>query len=181
MLGEDVVVSVNNFDEIGDFSCNKIMLEVLLLLKDNKPISEIRNALKLEDNILEDALKSFEEQGVLKVFGLEDNKDSEKDVILWRGSVVPAGEKAKVEPKSEAIDTDVFLGFTIARLSKALGPIAEVVVEDEILDMGENRGSFHMERAAELINILARQIPREDRKIEFQKAMMDKLKVLAGK
>ncbi len=61
-------------------------------------------------------------------------------------------------------------------LSKAMGPIADVVIEDEIADMGESRERFPAHRAAELVDVLARQILREERKVAFQQSMVKKLR-----
>lgn len=61
-------------------------------------------------------------------------------------------------------------------LSKAMGPIAEVVLEDEIDAMGENPDRIPQHRAAELINRLANQIPREEKRVPFQQSMVNFLK-----
>jgi hypothetical protein len=57
-----------------------------------------------------------------------------------------------------------------------MGPIADVVIEDEIREMGENYSKFPAHRAAELVDVLARQILREERKVAFQQAMVRKLR-----
>jgi excinuclease UvrABC nuclease subunit len=69
-----------------------------------------------------------------------------------------------------------FFHFLSAELSKAMGPIADVVIEDEIREMGENYSKFPAHRAAELVDVLARQILREERKVAFQQAMVRKLR-----
>ncbi len=69
-----------------------------------------------------------------------------------------------------------FFNFLSKELSRAMGPIADVVIEDGISDMGEDPGSFPAHRAAELVDLLARQIIREERKVAFQQAMVKKLK-----
>ena len=69
-----------------------------------------------------------------------------------------------------------FFNYLSAELSRAMGPIAEVVIEDEISEMGENQAKFPAHRAAELVDMLARQILREERKVSFQQAMVKKLR-----
>jgi len=68
--------------------------------------------------------------------------------------------------------------FTVLsnELSRAMGPIADVVIEDEINDMGEDPSKFPAHRAAELVDQLARQIIREERKVAFQQSMVKKLR-----
>ena len=69
-----------------------------------------------------------------------------------------------------------FINELSMELSKAMGPIADVVIEDEIADMGESRERFPAHRAAELVDVLARQILREERKVAFQQSMVKKLR-----
>ena len=69
-----------------------------------------------------------------------------------------------------------FLNTLSSELSKAMGPIADVVIEDESADMGESMERCPAHRAAELVDVLARQILREERKVAFQQAMVKKLR-----
>ena len=59
-----------------------------------------------------------------------------------------------------------------------MGPIADVVIEDEISEMGEKQLKFPAHRAAELVDLLARQVLREERKVTFQQVMVKKLREL---
>lgn len=72
--------------------------------------------------------------------------------------------------------TKGFCDFLAFQLSMALGPIAEFLVEDEIREFGDDSSKIPFTRAAELVNLLARQIPREEKKIVFQQAMAQKIK-----
>ncbi|PIE71539.1 MAG: hypothetical protein CSA22_01550 [Deltaproteobacteria bacterium] len=63
-------------------------------------------------------------------------------------------------------------------LSEAMGPLADLIIDDEILDMGEHKSSFPFHRLPELVEQLARQIPREEKRIVFQQAM---IRQIAGK
>ena len=71
-----------------------------------------------------------------------------------------------------------FMDDLSAELSNAMGPIADVVIEDEIVDMGESLERFPAHRAAELVDVLARQILREERKVVFQQAMVKRLRAI---
>lgn len=70
----------------------------------------------------------------------------------------------------------VFLDYLETQLALAIGPIAPLVLEDEVEAMRETWRTFPMERAPELVNILARQIPREEKRFAFQQAMIRFLK-----
>ncbi len=69
-----------------------------------------------------------------------------------------------------------FFSVLSAELSRAMGPIADVVIEDEISEMGESHNRFPLHRAAELVDVLARQILREERKVAFQQVMVKELR-----
>lgn len=73
-----------------------------------------------------------------------------------------------------------FISVLSAELSRAMGPIADVVIEDEINEMGEAPNRFPVHRAAELVDVLARQILREERKVAFQQAMVKKLREISS-
>ncbi len=64
----------------------------------------------------------------------------------------------------------------IARMSMAIGPLGEIIVEDGLEELGFNRNNFPSLRTAELVNYLAQEIQREDKRIEFKQAMLKKIK-----
>lgn len=86
---------------------------------------------------------------------------------------------APVEGAVSMLNAD-FLSYLKEQLSLATGPIAEVLIEDAVQDLGVNPASIPRYRAAELTDILSRLIPREEKKIEFQQAMIKKIKESEG-
>ena len=66
-----------------------------------------------------------------------------------------------------------FMAFLTRQFSLAVGPLAEILIEDQIEDLGESRDSFPGSRIPELVDLLARQIPRQEKKIDFQQVMLD--------
>jgi hypothetical protein len=82
-----------------------------------------------------------------------------------------------VEPVESAIsvlDQD-FLNFLSQQLHLAVGPIAEVLIEDAVADLGYALYQFPSHRAAELVDLLARQIQREEKRTDFEQGMIKKL------
>lgn len=65
-----------------------------------------------------------------------------------------------------------FLKVLRSELSLALGPIAEVLIEDAAADLGYTPERFPSHRAAELVDLLARQIRREDKRTSFKQNMV---------
>lgn len=69
-----------------------------------------------------------------------------------------------------------FFDFIQHHLALALGPIAEFLIEDELLGFGDHPEKVPFYRAAELVNLLAHHIPRPEKRVAFQKAMAKNLK-----
>lgn len=68
-----------------------------------------------------------------------------------------------------------FFEYLKHNLSQAIGPIAEVLIEDEIADMGYGLNNFPPQRVAELIDIISKEIQREGKRSDFKKNMVKKI------
>lgn len=69
-----------------------------------------------------------------------------------------------------------FFNFLNTQLSLAVGPVAEVLIEDEIANMDHGISNFPAFKAAELVEMLAMTIEREEKKSVFKLSMVNKLK-----
>ena len=69
-----------------------------------------------------------------------------------------------------------FLNYLKGRLALAVGPIAEVLIEDAAGDLGYTPERFPTHRAAELVDLLARQIRREEKMAEFKQEMVNMIR-----
>jgi hypothetical protein len=72
------------------------------------------------------------------------------------------------------LDAD-FFRHLVSQLSLATGPIASILIEDEIHDLGYTVDRFPGYRAAELIDRLAAQIRRADKRTSFIENMSHKI------
>src|SRR5712692_4426963 len=61
-------------------------------------------------------------------------------------------------------------------LTKVLGPIAPVILDEQIERMGESRHYFPKARLAELAELLSREIPGNTKQVRFQQVMVQLLK-----
>ena len=77
----------------------------------------------------------------------------------------------KVERVISPVD-NVFFRSLLDELALAVGPIASVIIEDEVQDLGYNVKSFPSFLATELVDRLAGEIRREDKKATFIKNMV---------
>lgn len=80
----------------------------------------------------------------------------------------------KIEGKLLFIDRD-FLEYLYMQFSLAVGPVAEVLIEDEVHDLGYDLSQFPTQRIAELIDRLSRDIRREEKKNTFTRNMINKI------
>ena len=69
-----------------------------------------------------------------------------------------------------------FMDFLIAKMSIAIGPLGEIIVEDGLEELGFNKNNFPSLRTAEVVNFLSQEIQREDKRVEFKQAMLRKIK-----
>ena len=81
----------------------------------------------------------------------------------------------KVEQGIATLDKD-FFDYLMVHLSLAVGPIAQVLIEEEVGRLGYKLSQFPGHRVAELIDNLAREIRREDKKDVFLKSMAVKIR-----
>ncbi len=75
----------------------------------------------------------------------------------------------------QAVLTQSFVSFLKAELATAMGPIAETLLEDVLDDMGLTAGGIPKSKSAELVDLLAQEIPDNQRRIAFIKAMLSRL------
>ena len=66
-----------------------------------------------------------------------------------------------------------FLGYIIAKLTEVIGPVAPVIVYEEINAMGESPDAFPQSRVEELIEALTGEIPDTGMKISFRERFSD--------
>jgi hypothetical protein len=69
-----------------------------------------------------------------------------------------------------------FLNYLNNQFSKAVGPIADVLIEEEIADMGYQLSNFPISRVPELVDLLAREIRRDEKRSIFKLNMVSKMK-----
>lgn len=80
-----------------------------------------------------------------------------------------------IEPveKEVAFLDKKFLDTLKIKLSKAVGPMADFLIEDVVSEMEVSVSEIPVYRAAEVISSLAREIPEEGNRIQFQKSMIE--------
>ena len=132
--------------DIGKFSIDSQMLNVLMVLDGQNNVAYVAQKTGLSIGDIREVL----------------NK------LLSLGLVAPATSGGAVLDAS-------FFAFLQEQLALAVGPIAGVLIEDGIDDLGYTMDNFPSNRAAELVDMLAREIQREEKKADFKKNLVNKL------
>jgi hypothetical protein len=73
------------------------------------------------------------------------------------------------------LDSD-FVARLKKELSLAVGPLAEIVIEDAAGDLGHDLLRFPTQRAAEFVELIGREIKREEKRILFVQNMVNIIK-----
>lgn len=95
-----------------------------------------------------------------------------------RGAISKLLQLKLIEPVTSAIpvvDGD-FLSRLKQELSLAIGPLAEIVMEDAAGDLGYPLSRFPSQRAAELVELVGREIKREEKRVAFVQNMVGLIK-----
>ena len=134
-------------DDLGDISIDSRLLRVFLAFDGKKTLERVAK----ETNL---------------------NMEAMRDIISRLMSI------ELVEPANKAMLTldKEFIGYLTSQLSRALGPIAELLIEEVVAEMGYSLKQFPSARAAELIDLLAREIQRDEKKNPFKMNMVNKIK-----
>lgn len=134
-------------DDLGNFSLDGHMLTVLMALDGEKTLGQIAQNTGLNMATLREAVGKLAGLKLIEI----------------------------VQSSPNVLDQD-FLDFLVSEMSMAIGPLGEVVVEDGLEDLGFNKSNFPTQRAAELVNLLAEEIQRDEKRNEFKQNMVQKIR-----
>jgi len=137
-------------DDIREFSMDSKMLKTLFELDGKKPLKEIADNLGL----------SIEELGHVV------------SRLLDLGLIEPL-----VDTTTSTVNHH-FFSCLRKELSLAIGPIADLLIEDALVGLHYGVSDFPVTLAPELVYMLARQIQKKQNRIVFQQNMLQKLKEL---
>ena len=134
-------------NETGEFSMDRQMLTLLMRIDGQKNVSVLAEEMGLKLSQIKDIIIR----------------------LIKLNLVTPA--KAPLA----TIDDD-FMTYLRMAYSKAIGPIAQIIIEDTIEEMGHDPGQVPVHQSAELIDLLSREIQRENKALIFKQQMISKIK-----
>ncbi len=63
-------------------------------------------------------------------------------------------------------------------LTKVMGPVAPLIIDDEVAALGAAKDSFPRDRVAELVEKVSSEITDEAKRASFQKIMLEAIETL---
>lgn len=134
-------------DDLGEFAMDSSMLTVLMDLDGQRPLSQIAQSRGMKPQALQAIITRLLD---LKLI-------------------------APVQATTVSLDAD-FIAFLKSQMSQAVGPIAEILLEDAVYDLGHDLNQFPAPQVAELVDYLAREIQRPDKAIAFKQKVLSKIR-----
>lgn len=134
-------------DDLGDFSLDSQILRVFLAFDGKKTLDKVAEENKIDMGDMREI--------IYRLVALE---------------LIEAANKEKLTLDKE------FYNFLTAQLSRAIGPIAQVLIEEVIGELGYSATHFPSSQAAELVDLLAREIQRDEKRGAFKLNMVNKIK-----
>jgi methyl coenzyme M reductase beta subunit len=134
-------------DDLGNFSLDGHMLSVLMALDGKKTLGQIAQQANLNMATIREAVGKLLDLKLIEI------------VVI----------------ATQLLDHD-FISYLISEMSIAIGPLGEVIVEDGLEDLGFNKATFPTHRVAELVNLLAQEIQRDEKRAEFKQRMVKKIR-----
>jgi hypothetical protein len=133
-------------DDVGRVSLDPLMVRLLLAIDENKPIG-----------------KTAREMGM--------------NLVSLRETLYKLLRLGLVEPieKVGAVLNGRFIADLREQLARAVGPMADVLIDETLDEMRLSLSRIPVHLGADLIGNLARQIPREEKRLDFQKAMIERI------
>jgi predicted transcriptional regulator len=104
-------------------------------------------------------------------------KDLGLNIAAMREVVSRLLQLGLIEQTDDAVSKvdQEFMAYLSSQLAIAVGPIASILIEDAARDLGQTLLHFPSHRAAELVDILAREIQREEKRVAFKQNMVMKI------
>ena len=133
-------------DDIGNYPLDHQTLAVFMELDGEAPLSRIAQKAGLNMSTMREIIAKLMQNGLVE----------------------------KVDKKIVTLDKD-FFDYLVSQLSLAVGPIAQVLIEDEVHNLGHVISQFPGNRVAELVDNLAQEIRRPEKKAVFLKMLAAKI------
>ncbi len=131
----------------SEYTIDGDMIKVLIALDGEKPVKEIARATGFPVEQLGDVVEKLSELGLVE----------------------PVAPKVPTLGKAD-------FDLIVSTLARIVGPIADVLVDEAVSDLGYTRTGYPVDGVADLIDALSREIDDDKKRVEFQKSMLASIK-----
>lgn len=119
------------------------MIRLLIAIDESKSLTQIAEEVDMSNTVFKNTLSRLLKQGLI--------------------------EPVK---KDLAVLDESFLEVLRINLTKAIGPMAEILIADVVEEMDLDASAIPVNQAAELIAQLSLEVPEEENQIQFKKSMI---------
>jgi DNA-binding MarR family transcriptional regulator len=111
---------------------------------------------------------------IAKALGMDEPAAAQIALSLYQAGVLEVAQGAAT-PARARVD-GAFFDEVTHQLATAVGPLAEIVIDEEIENLGESRKQFPRERIPDLVERVSQAIPDEAKRIKFQQVMLEAIR-----
>jgi len=111
---------------------------------------------------------------IARELGMSEIETAKRLYRLLAAELITVAETAVRSAKR--IVGKTFFDIVQQELTWVMGPMAPLIIEDQVADMDEKISAFPRERAAELVEAISMEISDEGKRVDFQKKMLEILK-----
>jgi hypothetical protein len=90
--------------------------------------------------------------------------------LVQAGLMEQVGEQRPVKKK---LVREIFFSMIENELKKVMGAVSPFVLDDKLIEFEEKRDSFPQDKLLSFVEALGEEIPQDEKRIEFKKAVMD--------
>ena len=131
-----------------ELSLDVDMIRLLIAIDESKSLYQIAEEVDMDNASIKNALSQLLKQGLIEPV-----------------------------PKGSPVLDKTFLEELRINLSKAIGPMAEILIADMAAESDLNPAAIPVNQAADLIARLALEVPDEENQMQFKKSMIEVLNV----
>ncbi len=142
-----VVFRMSQREVAGEISLKPQAWRVLTAIDGTRTVADIADALGITIQVVAEIVQGLFKSGFLEIAP---------------GSPPPPETAAEIQPL-------ILLSKEFAR---AMGPMADIILDEEIEALGETRGNFPVDRFPELVERLCASIRSESKRLAFQQTML---------
>jgi Domain of unknown function (DUF4388) len=115
---------------------------------------------------------------IAKTLNWDELKTISSIYPLFQAGLLERVEAQKLPNTNKKVVGENFFVIVENELKKAIGPVAPIIIEDKLSELGETKDSLPQDQALSFIESLEEEIPGDPKRKEFIKAMMDSFYLL---